>query len=66
MKTFNTKCPECGKITTHVMTDEQHWNYINNYGYIQDIFSDWTPERREMLLTGICEACWNKIFNYEE
>ena len=65
MKQVKTKCPECGKETILEMTDNQYNDYKENKKYIQDIFSNWTPGQREMLITGICPDCWNKIFNEE-
>jgi len=66
MKQINSKCPHCGKVTILEMTDEQYHKYTHNESYIEDIFPDWSPAKREMLITGICPDCWNKIFNYDE
>lgn len=66
MKHVNTKCPSCGKVSTLEMTNEQYDKYISGEGYIQDIFSDWPASKREMLITGICPDCWNKMFSFEE
>ena len=66
MKQVNSKCPHCGKVTVIEMTDDQYEQYTSGEGFIQDIFPDWSPAKREMLITGICPDCWNKIFNYEE
>lgn len=62
----DVKCPQCGKIHTLEMTKEQYSQYKSGEGYIQDIFSDWDPSIREMLISGICPNCWNKIFNIVE
>ena len=62
----NTKCPYCKKVTVLEMTDSQYYEYCLGNKYIQDIFPDWTSEEREMLITGICPDCWNKIFKNEE
>lgn len=62
MKLVDTKCPHCNKITVLEMTDEQYDEYCLGRKYIQDIFPDWSPGKREMLITGICPDCWNKIF----
>ena len=63
MKLVDTKCPHCNKITVLEMTDEQYNEYCLGRKYIQDIFPNWSPGKREMLITGICPDCWNKIFN---
>ena len=65
MKRVQTKCPHCKKITILEMSDQQYDDYVLGQKYIQDIFPDWTPGQREMLITGICPDCWNKIFNYD-
>lgn len=62
----NTKCPQCGKISTLEMTEEQYRQYKSGDSYIQDIFPNWSPAIREMLITGICPDCWNKIFSFHE
>lgn len=60
MKNFRTKCPICGAEFELEMTNEQYEKYINGEDFIQDIFPDWTPGQREMLITGICDECWKR------
>ena len=62
----NVKCPQCGKISTLEMTKEQYEQYKSGDNYIQNIFPNWPPAIREMLITGICPDCWNKMFNYNK
>ena len=62
----DVKCPSCGKITKIEMTNDQYYKYKNNNDLIQNIFPNLTPQIREMLITGICPDCWNKIFNYND
>ena len=64
IKYVNTKCPYCGKTSTLEMTNEQYEQYISGDSYIQNIFPNWSPAIREMLITGICPDCWNKIFGF--
>lgn len=66
IKYVNTKCPHCGKISTLEMTNEQYEQYVSGDSYIQNIFPNWSPATREMLITGICPDCWNKIFSFHE
>lgn len=40
------------------------WNPQKDY--IQEYFSELTPEQREMFLTSICPNCWNEMFIDEE
>lgn len=65
MKKIKTQCPNCGKVHIFKVSDEQYRKYINGESYIQNIFSELTPGEREMLITGICPECWNKIFKEE-
>ena len=59
------KCQECGKIIKIEMTDDQYNKYISGDDLIQNIFPELSPEIREMLISGTCPDCWNKIFqNY--
>jgi phage terminase large subunit GpA-like protein len=55
-------CPHCGKENVVEMELEQYVDWQMGKKYIQDIFSAWTPAKRELLMSGICEDCWNKIF----
>lgn len=64
MKVIKTTCPQCGKVTNLQMTDEQYDEYVSGRGLIQNIFPYWSPAKREMLITGICPDCWNKIFSF--
>ena len=66
MKNVNVRCSCCNKLYQLEMTDEQYQKYVSGKGYIQDIFSDWTPGLRELLISRTCQTCWNKIFNYEK
>lgn len=62
MKNIYTKCPMCGKETVFMVTDEQYQKYIDGKENVQRIFPELSCEEREMLITGICPDCWNKIF----
>ena len=66
MKQIVTECPYCHRKHVFTITDEQFNKYANGESYIQTIFPELTAPEREMLITGICEECWNKIFSSEE
>lgn len=34
--------------------------------HIQDIFPYLTPAERELLISGTCEECWNKMFGGDD
>lgn len=52
-------CPFCGKVSTLYIDDI--WNYgewVEGNLSVQEAFPEFTPEERELLLTGICSDCW--------
>lgn len=59
-----TKCPCCGSENVVSMTDEQYTEYNAGYKNIQFIFPDWSPEDRELLISGVCAKCWKNIFDF--
>lgn len=63
MVDVKTKCPCCGRETVVSMTDEQYIEYKGGYKNIQFIFPDWSPEKRELLISGVCSECWRNIFD---
>ena len=58
-----TKCPCCGCENVVSMTDEQYVEYSAGYKNIQFIFPDWSAEKRELLISGVCPKCWRNIFD---
>ena len=33
---------------------------------IQNVMPNLTPDQRELLISGTCGRCWDKMFKYEE
>ena len=66
MKTVYKVCQECGKKNYIEMSDEQYQKYTEGSDLIQRIFLEMSPAQREILITGICEDCWNKLFPIDE
>ena len=59
------RCPMCGEIQMVVMTKDQYKRYLDwedRKGCIQDLLPDLTADEREILMTGTCPDCWNKMF----
>lgn len=63
MKTINVKCSFCGTSFTFNVTEEQYQMYTNGSNLIQRIFPEIKPEMRELLISGTCPDCWNKMFS---
>jgi len=59
-------CMQCGQFETFMVLEEQYTALMNNDLPIQDIFPDWSADRREQLITGTHPECWKKIFGEED
>ncbi len=58
--TVTTKpCLVCQKTSELEFTLKEWVNFTDNNNSIQDIFPHWTPGKRELLITGIHEHCWD-------
>lgn len=62
---IKTTCPVCGKETVITVNKDAYEKYQNG-GLVQNCFPELSPEIREMLITGICPTCWDKIMNIGE
>lgn len=62
---LSKKCPYCRQLTwIDVDYDKlKRWQSGEN---IQNVWPEKTPGERELIKTGIHEACWNSIFSKEE
>jgi hypothetical protein len=60
---IQTACIECGDKHAISCTTEQYKRYV--YGdYVQDIFPELDAGTRELLISGICNDCWDNIFAF--
>ena len=62
--TLRRICPFCKK-THEVKVDAKAFDdgmklYAKGMP-VQNAFSTFTPSQREMILTGICDKCWNNL-----
>lgn len=65
--TVNARCNFCGKTVELKVTEESIKEYFApNRRHIQDIFPYLTPSERELLISHMCEDCWNSMFSYED
>lgn len=64
---LKTVCPFCGKKQQLILKDNRAIEYKQGKvayeaGYkIQDAFPSFTPDERELILTGICQKCWDNM-----
>jgi hypothetical protein len=54
-------CIECHKTSNVEVTAEQEKRFHSGE-FVQNVFPDWSPEKRELLITGTHPECWDKIF----
>lgn len=62
-KTISKKCMTCDYQLDLPVTDEQYEKLTNGNAHIQDVLSHVNPDDRELLVSGICGKCFDKIFN---
>ena len=57
-------CPWCGKASAFEVDKEvwnTGWKAYNAGANIQDAWPTLSPSERELILTGICDDCWDKM-----
>lgn len=55
-------CPCCGKYSSVFVERDDYYSWLRREKHIQDIFSYLSAPQREIILTGTCPECWNKLF----
>lgn len=63
--TVETYCPMCHQFH-YVEVNERDFYAWQSGKLAQDAFPYLTAEEREMLISGICSDCWDKMFGEEE
>lgn len=61
--TISIQCPMCGRENIVKMTLEQYNRWWDNNEYVQNIFPEKSSSEREVLISGICPTCWDKLFS---
>lgn len=60
-------CKECKKEVHLPITPEQYNDWLISKELIQHVFPQLNSDKREILISGICGDCYDKLFaNYEE
>lgn len=55
------RCPECQDIN-FVRVEKNDYYAWKRGAYIQNAFPYLNGDQRELLQTGICNTCWDKMF----
>jgi hypothetical protein len=51
----------CGDVNQVTISEAQWWRWQMGE-LIQNVAPELSPEERELLISGICSECWNKMF----
>ena len=60
-----TQCPFCGRGNEVEVNEADYWDWDDGE-LAQDAFPYLSADEREMLITGICGDCLDKMFGGEE
>ena len=63
--TVLTVCPICGEYNFVDNVPLDGYNDWLNGELIQNAMPDLSPEEREMLISGVCPECWQKMMGGE-
>ena len=68
---LKVQCRMCRKTHSLMVGIEDYFMFyfmfdMPNRPHIQDIFPYLTPAERELLISGICGECWQKLFGGED
>ena len=56
---------ECGTVTEFHADAVAFQDWARGKGFVQDI-PRLTDSRREMILSGTCDPCWDKLFKFDD
>jgi len=59
--TLTGNCVVCGR-PFEITVFEDDFEAWQNGALVQDVFWYLTSDERELLISGICEICWTKMF----
>ena len=58
-----TVCPICGKAHYVNVDPVGYYKWSEQGELIQNALPSLSPDERELLISGIDSACWNKMFS---
>ena len=63
---MTVQCQACG-IDYHFSVDyDGYFAWKSEEGFIQDLLPDNTASERELLISGVCGECFDKMFWYKK
>lgn len=64
--TIVTECPICHHANEVMVNEEDYFAWAFDGELVQSAFPYLSADEREMLVSGICPTCWDKMFPDEE
>ena len=64
--TIKGTCPQCGKEWSLEVEEKDYVDFMENGKFAQYAFPYLSMEDRELLISGICNECWQTLFPDEE
>ena len=55
-------CKLCGIVYSVLLNEQDYDDWQDNKGYIQDLLGYLTAGERELLISGTCDTCWQKLY----
>lgn len=59
---ISVRCPICGEYHSVFVEKADYWKWIKNNLHVQGVFPYLSAEEREILISGTCPDCWNRMF----
>lgn len=56
-------CPWCGK-TQSIAVESEEWDVYQLGALVQEAFPDRNPSERRILVSGICDSCWERMSTF--
>lgn len=56
-------CPWCDK-TQSITVESEEWDVYQLGALVQEAFPDLNPSERRILVSGICDSCWERMSTF--
>jgi hypothetical protein len=64
--TISKNCIQCNTLVEFDVKAEDYDLWVDKIEFIEDALWYIPADKREMLLSGVCGNCWNKLFEEDE
>jgi hypothetical protein len=65
-KQLAVECVYCGAEYVLWVNEKDFLDWTSGIGYIQDKLPYLSANERELLISGTCDNCWNKMFGADD